>query len=133
MSEADVAQMQVSQVEQLKAAFAQCPFQFDDAANLQDALAMPTDAFTLAHRQELASMVSRLSTSGTAVPLGTEKTKAKLQDCLQFASMLTEVQWNDVEAMPDIESKLQLVIKIMLQLGLKNPNEATKKHVMSIV
>ena len=133
MSQADVTKMQTAQVEQLKSAFSRCRFDFTDAANLQAALAVPTIAFSDPQRQDIAAMVSRLSTAdgGRSALCATDK--AKLQDCPNFASMLTEQQWTEVETMPDIEAKLQVVVRIMLQLGLRNPNEATKKIVLIIV
>ena len=127
MDAATLLGLQTAQLEQMKSALTRVDFNIEEAAALQDELAKPTVAFTAAQREDLASAVSRLSTHGRVAAM---TPKAKLQDGVGFPDMLTDEQWDELESLPDIGSRLSACVRIMLQFGLRNPSEPTKRRIL---
>ena len=133
MNSSELQTMQQTQVDALKSAFLQTEFDVQDASDLQATLSEPSNAFSAAQREELASVVARLSASRLVTSKDSPKKRdTKLQDCSGFPSMLTDKQWDEIEAAPDLESKVQLLVKFMLLIGLRNPTEPTKKVVLTM-
>ena len=125
MDPAALSHLQTTQTQQMKAALARMTFDLDDAAMLQEELSKPTVAFTSEQCRDMAATVSRLAGNTTLT-----NPKAKLQECFGFMHMMTDVQWDELSAMPDIGCRIQIVVRSMLQIGLRNPSEPTKRTIL---
>ena len=126
-SEAQKLELQTSQINHLKSTWsAMQSFDYVDAASLQEELCKSSAAFSSEQLLDLRECVGKL-VSGKS-PKG-----ATLQICLAFETMMTQAQWDHIEALEEFRARIDAVVSFMLFYGLVNPSEPTKLRILTML